>query len=187
MSWRFTPIAEPSTCQNPKAPTGVAQARRRMPMLRHRQLRAETKVFCDYNVFGPRMAETSNRNTCAPNPIHPARAPRRRLVNAMPSGSAPHQYLRPTGLEAADYGHDIVLWAGAVTALRARRGEAASITPRHLHTGFPGLSTATTCAMGSPVWRDDPSFQAIGRLGRQGHQPALLPAQPRRPSTPLAY
>src|SRR5215469_4139396 len=32
---RTTPIAEPSTCQNPKASIGVAQARPRMPTLQH--------------------------------------------------------------------------------------------------------------------------------------------------------
>ena len=32
---RITPIAEPSTCQNPKAPIGVSQARPRMPTLQH--------------------------------------------------------------------------------------------------------------------------------------------------------
>jgi hypothetical protein len=41
------------------------------------------------------MAETSNRKTCAPAAIIPARAPRRRLVNPKPSGSASDQYLRP--------------------------------------------------------------------------------------------
>jgi hypothetical protein len=33
------------------------------------------------------MAKTSNRNTCAPAATVPARAPRRRLVNAELSGS----------------------------------------------------------------------------------------------------
>ena len=33
---RITPIAEPSTCQNPKAPISVAQPRPRMPTLQHR-------------------------------------------------------------------------------------------------------------------------------------------------------
>src|SRR5262249_5520954 len=32
---RITPIAEPSTCQNPRAPIGVSQARPRMPTLQH--------------------------------------------------------------------------------------------------------------------------------------------------------
>src|SRR6516225_5536243 len=32
---RITPIAEPSTCQNSKAPIGVSQARPRMPTLQH--------------------------------------------------------------------------------------------------------------------------------------------------------
>jgi hypothetical protein len=32
---RITPIAAPSTCQNPKAPVGIAQARPRIPMLQH--------------------------------------------------------------------------------------------------------------------------------------------------------
>jgi hypothetical protein len=41
------------------------------------------------------MAKTGNRNTCAPAAIISARAPRRRLVNAKPSGSTPDQYLRP--------------------------------------------------------------------------------------------
>jgi len=42
------------------------------------------------------MAKTSNHNTCAPAAIIPARARRRRLVNAKPSGSPPDQYVRPT-------------------------------------------------------------------------------------------
>ena len=42
------------------------------------------------------MAKTSNRNTCTPAAIIPARAPRRRPINAKPSGSsgsvfAPHK------------------------------------------------------------------------------------------------
>ena len=45
------------------------------------------------------MANTSNRNTCAPAAVIPARAPRRRLVNARPFGSAPDQYLHPTTVE----------------------------------------------------------------------------------------
>jgi hypothetical protein len=47
------------------------------------------------------MAKTSNRNTCAPAAIIPARAPRRRLVNAKPSGSTPDRYMQqkaPFGL-----------------------------------------------------------------------------------------
>jgi hypothetical protein len=32
---RITPIAEPSTCQNPKAAVGIAQARPWIPMLQH--------------------------------------------------------------------------------------------------------------------------------------------------------
>jgi hypothetical protein len=44
---RMTPIAEPSACQDPKAPIGVAQARPRMPPLQHNQLLPQTKVFRD--------------------------------------------------------------------------------------------------------------------------------------------
>ena len=43
------------------------------------------------------MAKVSNCNTCAPAAVIPARAPRRRLVNAKPPGQALDQYLRPTG------------------------------------------------------------------------------------------
>jgi hypothetical protein len=44
---RMTPIAEPSACQDPKAPIGVAQARPRMPHLQHNQLLPQTEVFRD--------------------------------------------------------------------------------------------------------------------------------------------
>ena len=44
---RMTPISEPSACQDPKAPIGVAQARPRMPPLQHNQLLPQTKVFRD--------------------------------------------------------------------------------------------------------------------------------------------
>jgi hypothetical protein len=44
---RVTPISEPSACQDPKAPIGVAQARPRMPPLQHNQLLPQTKVFRD--------------------------------------------------------------------------------------------------------------------------------------------
>jgi hypothetical protein len=44
---RMPPIAEPSACQDPKAPIGVAQARPRMPPLEHNQLLAQTKVLRD--------------------------------------------------------------------------------------------------------------------------------------------
>jgi hypothetical protein len=48
------------------------------------------------------MAKTSNRNTCAPAAIIPARAPRWRLVNAELFGSTPDQYLRPAGEQGED-------------------------------------------------------------------------------------
>jgi len=41
------PIAEPSACQDPKAPIGVAQARPRIPSLQHNQLLPQTEVFGD--------------------------------------------------------------------------------------------------------------------------------------------
>jgi hypothetical protein len=44
---RMPPIPEPSACQDPKAPIGVAQARPRMPPLQHNQLLPQTKVFRD--------------------------------------------------------------------------------------------------------------------------------------------
>jgi hypothetical protein len=44
------------------------------------------------------MAKISNRNTCTPAAVIPARAPRWRLVNAI---NAPDRYLRPTAAKAA--------------------------------------------------------------------------------------
>jgi hypothetical protein len=64
------------------------------------------------------MAKTSNRNTCAPAAIIPARATRRRLVNAKPSGSTPDQYLRPTGLFSARFNNEFTLDGVQGTASR---------------------------------------------------------------------
>jgi hypothetical protein len=58
--------SEPSACQDPKAPIGVAQARPRMPPLQHNQLLPETRFSAISSAFGLKMAtmaKTSNRNT----------------------------------------------------------------------------------------------------------------------------
>jgi hypothetical protein len=44
---RMMPIAEPSACQDPKAPIGAAQTRPQMPALGHNQLLPQTKVLRD--------------------------------------------------------------------------------------------------------------------------------------------
>jgi hypothetical protein len=63
---RMMPISEPSACQDPKAPIGVAQPSPRMPPLQHNQLLPQTKVSAISSAFGLKMAtmaKTSNRNT----------------------------------------------------------------------------------------------------------------------------
>jgi len=81
------------------------------------------------NVFGLKiapMAETSNRNTCAPAAVIPARAPLRRLVNTRPFGSAPDQYLRTTGrltAEETDEVAQLIEMAATTRVGRTRTGE----------------------------------------------------------------
>jgi hypothetical protein len=84
---RMTPIAEPSACQDPKAPIGVVQARPRMLPLPAQSAAAADKGFprlaAPLASKLPQWLRPATVTPNAPAAIIPGRAPRRRLVNAI--------------------------------------------------------------------------------------------------------